>query len=218
MRYTNVVTKLKLNKKYQHNSASNAKIISRFYDLVEPVYFYILFPFYKKDFHKILNFISKENFEQKQILDVGCGNAKGIPLQLNANYTGVDTSVRMIKRARKHHPNAHWIVGDFLNWESQKTFDYIICTHGLSVIQPSDKLLSKMIHQLSPSGRLIIIDHQQSAAWRKTFDKISDKLGISFGFRWNQNINLNKNYPSARLIHFETLNLWSKIAVFEKTE
>jgi 2-polyprenyl-3-methyl-5-hydroxy-6-metoxy-1,4-benzoquinol methylase len=173
-----------------------------------------LFPFYRNDYKQILRFSQNKSISNLEILDVGCGNGKFISFNLSNNYTGIDLSRSALNKAQKIHPNSKWICGNFLEYEFPIQYDLIICFHTLSVIQSPEIAMDKMFKLLKPKGKLIIIDHQKNSKTRILLDKIGKF--IPFGFRWNQNINLNSSKESARLIHFEPLNLWNKVAVFEK--
>jgi Methylase involved in ubiquinone/menaquinone biosynthesis len=72
------------------------------------------------------------NFENKSVIDIGCGFGDlNISLRekiLNYKYTGIDLTESLIKKAKEiygdHHVNFQ--VGDFLEMEFDETFDYAI--------------------------------------------------------------------------------------------
>lgn len=94
------------------------------------------------------------------LLDVGCGygslwqliRERGQPL----HYTGIDVCEPMVQYARHLNPDAHWIVGDFMDLESNKKFDYVVCNGiltqklGIPVPEMDDflrQLVTKMFKQ-----------------------------------------------------------------------
>lgn len=94
------------------------------------------------------------------ILDVGCGfgglleflRRRGV----NPAYTGVEISQSMIDWAQANIAGARFIQGDFLQWETEETFDFVICngiltqkldTPALEMDAYASNLIKKMFRQ-----------------------------------------------------------------------
>src|SRR5581483_6413907 len=64
------------------------------------------------------------------LLDIGCGvgDLLGYLRQrgIQCHYTGFDISDEMVKRCRERFPDAEFISGDFLEWQTTRQFDYTI--------------------------------------------------------------------------------------------
>lgn len=197
--------------------------ISRFYNIVNPAYYFFLYPFYRDDYIKCFHEINKHFPESKKhirILDIGCGNGSFLPTVLDhrIDYYGMDLSDKAIKMAKDKHSDKNWSVNNFHKTNINEKYDVIIIAHTLSVDPEPIQLLTKALQQVKKRGLLIVVDHQKKSKPRKQLDCLLNKLNISLGFNWNQNIELNKDLMQTRCIKYEALNLWNKIAVFEKTE
>lgn len=80
---------------------------------------------------------SRRNLVQRSILDVGCGRGDlykyFINQRLQAQYTGIDLMPEFISEAKKHYPKAKFIEKDFLKWQTNESYDYVIASGLLSV-------------------------------------------------------------------------------------
>jgi len=97
------------------------------------------------------------------LLDVGCGygslidraNDRNLPL----SFTGIDICQPMIDFARKRHPHANWIVGDFLSEEISQQSDYVVCNGILTqkleaTIRDMDEFLKLLVRRMFDSCRI----------------------------------------------------------------
>jgi len=82
------------------------------------------------------NLIRGINFEDRGVLDVGCGFGGIIPLikaeTKNFNYTGVDLVPEFIKIAKERYPNFRFQVMDYFKRPWDKIFDIIISSGALN--------------------------------------------------------------------------------------
>lgn len=99
----------------------------------------------------------------KQILDVGCGigelcrsMSRQYPL---AEITGIDPSVKMIKRAEEKFSgdNIRYICGQPDNLPKGKKFDLIVSTNAFPYMPDKGKFLVDMKMLLKPNGRLFLL-------------------------------------------------------------
>lgn len=96
--------------------------------------------------------------QNSKVLDIGCGSGRLIELfKKNHQVTGIDLSIEMIKMAKTKHPAVEFICGDFLEWNTQETFDYIIAWdsvfHAAHDLQRA--VTVKMCDLLSEGGILL---------------------------------------------------------------
>lgn len=101
----------------------------------------------------------------ESVLDVGCGNARLLDaLPVGVQYTGCDTSERMIAVAQNRHvlrlPNIQFVMGDILSLPfPPASFDYVFALAVLHHI-PSVRLRQQAVRELArvvkPGGRVVI--------------------------------------------------------------
>lgn len=110
--------------------------------------------------------LEKPVYGSKNILDFGCGNgrfAKRIA-QLGIKYTGVDSSLGMLKANRKNNSetNLNFLQFDGLRLPvSDNSFDTCLSIYVLQYLingPDTDKIMSELHRILVPGGRLILIE------------------------------------------------------------
>lgn len=73
---------------------------------------------------------------RQSILDVGCGYGSLLDLLhergLDLSYSGIDVCGPMIEAARARHADCSWLVGDVMNLEGERQFDYVVCNGVLT--------------------------------------------------------------------------------------
>jgi ubiquinone/menaquinone biosynthesis C-methylase UbiE len=106
--------------------------------------------------------------KEKSVLEIGCGNGDlSISLaQKGLKVTGLDISKKMIGNAqRKSEDNnltdIRFIQKDFLSYETDEKFDYVILAYFLNVF-PDERtvkeVMKKVISHLKPDGYILIAD------------------------------------------------------------
>ena len=97
-------------------------------------------------------------FENPDILEIGCGTDGSI-VKLAEKYPGIvaiDLSAPSIEMCKKVQPKGNYIVGDFLEYEFDKKFDFIICV-GVLHHFPKNRIkegMRKIEDLLKPGGIL----------------------------------------------------------------
>ena len=108
----------------------------------------------------------------EKVLDLGCGNGRLLQIfkEIDIDYTGVDSSEKLVEIARKNYPNAKFEVADALCLPFPSNyFDKIYSVAVLHHI-PSEELRLRFLEGikkiLKPDGMLILTvwDLRQ---WRK---------------------------------------------------
>lgn len=87
-------------------------------------------------------FWSEIDFNNKSVLDVGCGFGelgKFLTKKYdNVSYTGIDIVPEFVKNAKELYPNLDFVEGDYFNNPLKKKFDVIICSGGLNSNVPNN--------------------------------------------------------------------------------
>ncbi|MDI3548280.1 MAG: hypothetical protein PWR10_1932 [Halanaerobiales bacterium] len=101
------------------------------------------------------------NFDNKKVLDFGCGIGSSCFMFTPKNYLGIDPDHRRINYARYLYPNYHFktIKGKKLN-TPDNTFDYILIIAVLHHIKSEE--LPGIMHEfhrvLKPDGNIIVME------------------------------------------------------------
>lgn len=75
------------------------------------------------------HYLEKFCFKNKSVLDIGCGTGLAISyLGLGvSNYLGIDSSMRMLKCAKKKFPEYTFLEQSVLEFKNYQKFDFVIC-------------------------------------------------------------------------------------------
>lgn len=99
---------------------------------------------------------------EESVLDVGSGQGVLAPyvLEAGARYTGVELSPRLLKLARRHHPQAEFIAADAREMASHRhlkgrRFDAAVFMLSLQDMDPLEPIFAATAALLSPQGRLV---------------------------------------------------------------
>jgi phosphatidylethanolamine/phosphatidyl-N-methylethanolamine N-methyltransferase len=149
--------------------------IERFYDFV--AWFYPLIDLFLKAQKRIL--IKKVNKLPKGlILEIGAGNCSHLGNYKQHSITAIDISERMLKFARqKKLKNTHLLKmnAEQLTFEN-KTFDYVIISHVIAVVEKPEKVLEEAYRVLKSNGKLLLLNHFTPDNWLKYIDKAFTKI------------------------------------------
>lgn len=107
-------------------------------------------------FEKALSY----SINSRTALDVGCGSGGRFIRRLEKcgfGVTGLDTSKEMIALARRNHPESNFVQAEIQDWETEKTFDFILAWDSLFhlPLKAQHPVLSKLCRLLNPDGVLI---------------------------------------------------------------
>jgi SAM-dependent methyltransferase len=95
----------------------------------------------------------------ERVLDAGCGTGRNIPalLAADAEVTGVDFSLGMLRVARERHPDVPLVQADMqVSWPFQDgSFDVVLCALVGEHLDRLDIVTREMRRVLAPGGRTV---------------------------------------------------------------
>ncbi|HEY0652824.1 MAG TPA: class I SAM-dependent methyltransferase [Chryseosolibacter sp.] len=130
----------------------------KFYDqfsFLYPAIDWILKPQKKKLFEKI------NACPCGQLLEIGIGNGSNLKYYRSHRVTGIDTSRRMLTQARKQagtNVELFHMNGEKLFF-SNESFDYVVLSHVLAVVDTPGNLLAEVHRVLKPGGKVFVLNH-----------------------------------------------------------
>jgi len=120
-----------------------------------------------------------------QLLEIGIGNGKHLHLYKTHKVIGVDTSLKMLESAsKKKNENIELLQmnGEKLLFQDQ-TFDYVILSHVIAVVDHPEKLLEESHRVLKPGGKIFILNHFTPDNWLKHIDRGFQIISKIFHFK-----------------------------------
>jgi phosphatidylethanolamine/phosphatidyl-N-methylethanolamine N-methyltransferase len=159
-----------------------SKQADNFYDKFS-VFYPLVDIFLKPQKRKLFEEINKLPFGE--LLEIGVGNGKHIGLYKTHKIIGIDTSFKMLEIARKEkNENVELIQmnAETLLFKDQ-TFDYIILSHVITVVDNPETLLQEAYRVLKPNGKIYILNHFTPNNWLKHVDNTFQILAKSFHFK-----------------------------------
>ena len=134
--------------------------------------FYPLVDVILKPQKKIL-FKEVNNLPDGKLLEIGVGNGAHFWQYKKHEVTGIDTSAAMLETARKNSlPNTVRLMemdGEALSFE-ELTFDYVVLSHVIAVVDDPERLLQEVHRVLKPQGYVLILNHFTPQNWIRYID------------------------------------------------
>ena len=156
------------------------------------------------------------NLPSGRLLEVGVGNGNHLRLYQRREVTGIDTSLKMLELAAKQstgHIKLEHMSGEQLVFRDQ-SFDYVVLSHVITVVDNPEKLLEEIYRVLKPGGTVFILNHFTPDNWLKLIDRsfqiVSKKFHFKSVFYVNsviaiQKFSLLKEISFGRLSYFKLL-------------
>src|SRR5436190_24093055 len=126
-----------------------------FYDRI-----YFLYPiidvFLKPQKQKFFGYINSH--PAGSLLEIGVGNGAHFKYYGTHQITGIDTSEKMLARARRHaSKNIHiaQMSGEDLLF-ADHSFDYVTLSHVVAVVRHPERLMNEVSRVLRPGGKVFI--------------------------------------------------------------
>jgi phosphatidylethanolamine/phosphatidyl-N-methylethanolamine N-methyltransferase len=132
------------------------------------------------------------------LLEIGVGNGTHLRKYKRHKIVGIDTSVSMLKIARKHtSPNIELVEMDgmALLYDNER-FDYVVLSHVIAVVDDPEKLMEEVLRVLKPGGKVYILNHFTPNNWLRYVDKAFD--------------------VTAKVLHFKSIFHMHQIATLRK--
>lgn len=136
-----------------------SKHVVRFYDAFAPVY-PVLNLFLATPKKELLDRVNSE--PPGRLLEIGVGRGENLQAYTHAPVTGIDMSEGMLAFARKKAPHDCTLrIMDAQNLEfPEKSFDYVVISHVLSVVDSPAKVMDEVYRVLEPGGKVFILNHE----------------------------------------------------------
>jgi phosphatidylethanolamine/phosphatidyl-N-methylethanolamine N-methyltransferase len=118
------------------------------------------------------------------LLEIGVGNGSHLNLYQSHRITAIDTSLKMLETARKHqYANVELLQmdGERLLFPDQ-TFDYVVLSHVIAVVNNPEKLLEETYRVLKPNGQIFILNHFTPQNWLRHIDSSFQLVSKLFHF------------------------------------
>lgn len=113
-------------------------------------------------FWEELEFLKEHTTHDDHVLDIGCGNGRFYPyiLPRHAQYTGIDYSEKLIREAKRLHPDANFLVSDgmtipFPDHSFDIAYSFAVLHHVPSQALRT-KFMSEIARVLHPDGILVL--------------------------------------------------------------
>jgi 2-polyprenyl-3-methyl-5-hydroxy-6-metoxy-1,4-benzoquinol methylase len=163
----------------------------------------------------ILNNLPK--IENKEIIDIGCGNGEiSLPYLENNKITFLDLSDNMLELVRKRIPqesfgNAELIKLDFENYPYNKKFDFLFLLGVLAHVQSVSNTISK-IADLTKNDGIIILQYTNSKNIISLVLRIIGYLKMLMGQKYGYKINFFSTGELTKILNFHELKWYNKIS------
>lgn len=132
-----------------------------------------------------LNYLAKYAEDGDKVLDIGCGNGRLLQIFKNKkiDYTGIDSSEKLIVIAKEKHSSVKFLTADALNLPFEdNSFDKVFSIAVLHHI-PSKELRLKFLEEakrvLKPNGLLVLTAWyfwREWHAWQSLIGSFTPKL------------------------------------------
>lgn len=135
---------------------------------------------FKRDLVSIVNLLPPG-----RLLEIGVGSGHYIDKYKGHDIMAIDTSTAILNKAKTHissHIDLQLMDAQELKFKDN-TFDYIILSHTLSVVDNSERVLSECHRVLKRGGRLIILNHFTPNNALRFLDYIVHRFARIFHFK-----------------------------------
>jgi phosphatidylethanolamine/phosphatidyl-N-methylethanolamine N-methyltransferase len=120
-----------------------------------------------------------------KLLEIGVGNGSHLQLYKTHEIVCIDTSSAMLEVARKYQSENMELLemsGEALRFEDG-TFDYVVLSHVIAVVDDPEKLLQETYRVLKPTGRVFILNHFTPSNGLRYVDHAFQSMAKIFHFR-----------------------------------
>jgi len=190
---------------------------ARFYDRISFLY-PVVDVFLKSGKQKF--FCNINTYPHGRLLEIGAGTGKHFKYYKRHEVVGIDTSQSMVSSAQSESNDTIQVVlmnGEMLSFNNE-TFDYVVMSHVISVVDNPEKLLEEVYRVLKPSGKVFILNHFTPDNWLRYVDRSVQRIALLFHFRSVFTISSLSAIRKFRLLREVNAAWWSyfKILIYEK--
>ena len=169
----------------------------------------------KRKFFKTIN-----TYPPGRLLEIGVGNGSHLKYYTAHKITGIDTSEKMLARAMKRQTDRMALLqmnGEALQF-SDETFDYVVLSHVIAVVNDPEKLLAEAHRVLKPNGKVFILNHFTPNSWLRHIDIGFEKLSGLLHFKSVFHTTSVQKIRAFKLLRESDAGLFSyfKILIYEK--
>lgn len=110
----------------------------------------------KKKFVRMVNV-----YPSGKVLEVGVGNGSHLKYYAAHSIVGIDTSSRMLLKARKNSQKNITLIqmnGEKLLFPDE-SFDYVVLSHVIAVADSPENIMKEAYRVLKPAGSVFILNH-----------------------------------------------------------
>jgi phosphatidylethanolamine/phosphatidyl-N-methylethanolamine N-methyltransferase len=189
---------------------------ARFYDRL-----YFLYPlidiFLKPQKQKFFTLINSN--PPGRLLEIGVGNGAHFKYYSTHQVIGIDTSIKMLTRARKlASSNIHvaQMSGEELLFPDE-SFDYVTLAHVVAVVSHPERLMKEVQRVLKPGGKVFILNHFTPDNIMGRIDRVFARLSKHLHFKSSFQM-CDLNVDKFQLLNETNAGLFSyfKILTYEK--
>jgi phosphatidylethanolamine/phosphatidyl-N-methylethanolamine N-methyltransferase len=120
-----------------------------------------------------------------RLLEIGVGNGHHFSLYTRHQITGIDPSPTMLRIAglyNKQNIELLEMNGESLSFPDE-SFDYVVLSHVIAVVDDPDKVLTETCRVLKPGGKILILNHFTPGNWLRYIDKVFQPVAKLLHFR-----------------------------------
>lgn len=185
-------------------------------------HFSIFYPlvdvFLKSQKRKLFNEINDVPFGR--LLEIGVGNGTHLQHYKQHDIFGIDTSLKMLEIAKKqkgYQADLRRMDGENILFEDC-SFDYVVLSHVIAVVDDPEKVLSEVFRILKPSGKIFILNHFTPNNWLACVDYLFQPFASAFHFKSVFRINNLKAIKEFKLLQEINCGFLSyfKIFIYQK--
>ncbi|HEY9076365.1 MAG TPA: glycosyltransferase [Anaerolineaceae bacterium] len=144
----------------------------------------------------------------QRVLEVGCGRGDLLAALEPAYGVGVDFSPEMISRARRKHPNLHFIRADAHELALEEKFDAIILSDLLNDLWDLQTFFERLLPLTTPRTRIIM--NFYSRLWELPL-AIADALGLARPLLYQNWLTSEDVTNLLYLAGFEPVRKWHEV-------
>jgi len=145
---------------------------------------------------------------ERSVLEVGCGPGDLLAAVRPSFGLGIDLSFRMISIARAKYPDLTFIQASAADFDTDRTFDYIILSDVVNDLWDVQHVLNRLHHFAHPDTRIIV--NSYSRLWEIP-RRIAEALGLTTKLPPQNWLTIEDLDNLLNLADFEVIRQWPDI-------